>query len=138
MSKDRRCLSRRTVLVAAATATFAALAAHADEAPRLGRYEVRVAPIPAGSVIAILVIDTPTAYTLYDAIGAVLVGRGEYRFNPNPSAGESHYSWLSGPFQRQQYGGTLYVENGGRTHRIQLEPQTYAITVEGPTWRPQQ
>jgi len=64
MSKDRRCLSRRTVLVAAATATFAALAAHADEAPRLGRYEVRVAPIPAGSVIAILVIDTPSLHAL--------------------------------------------------------------------------
>jgi len=140
---DRRCVGRRTALVMAAAVAMVACAARpaaaqAEDGPRLGRYEVRVAPINAGSVIAILVLDTPTAYTLYDAIGAVLVGRGEYRFNSSPSAGETNYSWLSGPFQRQHYTGTLYIENGGRTHRIQLEPQIYAITVEGPTWRPQQ
>ena len=139
---DRRCARGRTALVMAAVMAMAAFAARpaaaqAEDGPRLGRYEVRVAPVNAGSVIAILVLDTPTAYTLYDAIGAVLVGRGEYRFNPSPSAAESHYNWLSGPFQRQRYTGTLYIENGGRTHRIQLEPQIYAITVEGPTWRPQ-
>jgi hypothetical protein len=139
---DRRCVGRRAALVLAAMALAAfavwPAAAQAEDGPRLGRYEVRVAPINAGSVIAILVLDTPTAYTLYDAIGAVLVGRGEYRFNPTPSASESNYNWLSGPFQRQRYTGTLYIENGGRTHRIQLEPQMYAITVDGPTWRPQQ
>src|SRR5262245_13517969 len=128
---DRRCVGRRTALMmaAAAMARFAVrpAAAQAEDRPRLGRYEVRVAPIPAGSVIAILVLDTTTAYTLYDAIGAVLVGRGEYRFNPNPSAGETNFNWLSGPFQRQRYTGTLYIENGGRTHRIQLEPQIYAV-----------
>jgi hypothetical protein len=138
---DRRCVGRRAALVLAAVALAAFTVrptARAEDGPRLGRYEVRVAPFHAGSVIAILVLDTPTAYTLYDAIGAVLVGRGEYRFNPSPLAGETNYNWLSGPFQRQRYTGTLYVENGGRTHRIQLEPQMYAITVEGPTWRPQQ
>src|SRR5262245_14147937 len=136
MSNDRRSPSRRAVLVAAATAVLASLPVHAEDGPRLGRYEVRAAPIAAGSVINILVLDTATAYTLYDSIGAVLVGRGEYRFNPNPAANEAHYNWLSGPFQRQHYTGTLYVENGGRIHRIQLEPQTYAVTVDGPTWRP--
>ena len=139
---DRRCVGRRTALVMAAAA-MAALAvspatAQAEDGPRLGRYEVRVAPVNAGSVIAILVLDTPTAYTVYDAIGAVLIGRGEYRFNPSPTASESHYNWQSGPFQRRRYTGTLYIESGGRTHRIQLEPQIYAITVDGPTWRPQQ
>jgi hypothetical protein len=122
---------------AAAMVAFAALAGADDEAPRLGRYEVRSAPIPAGTVINILILDTESAYTLYDSIGAVLIGRGEYRFNPNPSAGESHYIWQSGPLRNRNYTGTLYIENGGRTHRIQLEPQTYAITVDGPVWRPQ-
>jgi|SRR5262245_61393418 len=136
MSHDRRCFLRRALAMAMAAMLAALAGAGAEDAPRLGRYEVRVAPIPAGSVIAILVLDSPTAYTLYDAIGTVLVGRGEYRFNPNPSANETHYNWLSGPFQRQHYTGTLYVENGGRIHRIQLEPQTYAVTVDGPTWRP--
>jgi len=108
-----------------------------DDGPWLGRYEVRSAPIPAGTVINILILDTASAYTLYDSIGAVLIGRGEYTFNPSPSAGEAHYIWQSGPLRNRRYGGTLYIENGGRTHRIQLEPQVYAITADGPVWRPQ-
>jgi hypothetical protein len=126
------------VVAAVALALFATSAGADDDAsPWLGRYEVRSAPIPAGTVINILVLDTTSAYTLYDSIGAVLIGRGEYTFNPSPAADESHYTWLSGPLYKRHYGGTLYIEGGGRAHRIQLEPQVYAITTDGPVWRPQ-
>src|SRR5689334_4207536 len=98
MPRDRG-LVRRTAMALAAVAftLFASSAGADDEAPWLGRYEVRSAPIPAGTVINILVLDTASAYTLYDSIGAVLIGRGEYTFKPNPSAGEPHYTWRSGP-----------------------------------------
>jgi hypothetical protein len=138
MPKDRGSIRRTAMVLATVASMLFALSARAeDEAPWLGRYEVRSAPIPAGTVINILVLDTGSTYTLYDSIGAVLIGRGDYTFNANPAASESHYTWLSGPLQNRHYGGTLYIESGGRAHRIQLEAHVYAITTDGPVWRPQ-
>src|SRR5690348_16114170 len=84
-------LAAITSLLASIVASTATSAGADDDGPWLGRYEVRSAPIPAGTVINILILDTTSAYTLYDSIGAVLIGRGEYTFNPSPSAGEAHY-----------------------------------------------
>jgi hypothetical protein len=137
MPRDRGWVRRTAMVLATALTLFAASAGAEDEAPWLGRYEVRSAPVPAGTVINILVLDSLSAYTLYDSIGAVLIGRGEYAFNASPAAGGSHYTWQSGPLYDRHYSGTLYIEAGGRAHRIQLETHVYAITTDGPVWRPQ-
>lgn len=124
-----RTIGRRAMLALAAAALMAGLAAtdaaHA-QAPRLGRYEVRQAQFTSSTVLNILVLESAASYAVYDNLGKTLVGRGEYRFKPDPSSTESHFKWLSGPWQGR-YGGTLHLDEGGRVHRIQLHVKTYAV-----------
>ncbi len=98
-------------------------------APRFGRYQVHRYGKPATPPVRLGYFELlPRGdYRYYGNTGRMM-GAGRYTFSS-----EKGVQWLSGPFQQFRWGGKFTREQGGKTHKIQLQATTVGTNCSPTT-----
>lgn len=97
---------------------LAARPAKAGEGPRLGKYGMYGA---MSNTLGHFVLMPQGRYKVSRSSEEKYFGDGTYAFDAKTST----INWLSGPFQRNAWGGKFEVKEGGKVHRIEFNRTTF-------------